>query len=139
MAKLVLQVEDSLDDARLMELAFRKAGIANPLMTVDTAENAISYFRGEGLYADRTQFPPPGILVVDLKLPQLDGVDLLFSLARESLLDGVLVVMVSGYPDPNRIKLAQSLGVASILVKPISTADLASLAEAHPGYWTIGP
>jgi CheY-like chemotaxis protein len=139
MAKLVLQVEDSLDDARLMELAFRKAGIANPLMTVDTAENAISYFKGDGLYTDRTQFPLPGILMVDLKLPQLDGVDLLFRLARESLLEGVLVVMVSGYPDPNRIKLAQSLGAASVLVKPVSAEALAGLAESHTGYWTFGP
>lgn len=139
MAKLVLQVEDSSDDARLMELAFRKAGIANPLMTVETAENAISYFRGEGLYADRTQYPSPGILVADLKLPQLDGVDLLVRLAKESLLEGILVVMVSGYPDPNRMKLAQLLGAASVLVKPVSAEALAGLAESHAGYWTFGP
>lgn len=139
MARLVLQVEDSSDDARLLELAFRKAKVSNPLLTVDSAEKAISYFKGEGIYADREKFPLPGILLVDLKLPGIDGFELVERLMKLSLLQEILVLMISGHHEVYQMNRAYSLGAKSFLVKPVSEADLANLLKGFEAYWTISP
>jgi CheY-like chemotaxis protein len=139
MARLVLQVEDSSDDARLLELAFRRARVSNPLVTVNSAEEAISYFKGEGVYADRAQFPLPGILLVDLKLPGIDGFELVERLMKESLLQEVLVLMITGHHEVYQMNRAYSLGAKSFIVKPVNEADLANLLKGFETYWAITP
>ncbi len=132
---IILQVEDSGDDARLLSLAFQKAGVANPIITVQNGEEAIRYFKGEGPYADRKQFPLPKVLLLDLKLPGISGFDVLESLIKESLLRGVLIVVTSGHNEMFQMNRAYSLGASSFLTKPIHPEDVRNLAKAFKKYW----
>ena len=134
-----MQVEDSSDDARLLELAFQRAGITNPIVTVKTGEDALRYFKGEGVYANRAIFPPPRILLLDLKLPGMSGFDVLNSLIMESRLTNVLVVVVSGYAEIFLVRRAYALGAHTFLTKPVHDTDVANLVNAFREYWVKSP
>ena len=130
LGSIILQVEDSENDALLLSLAFQKAGVTNPIITVQTGWEALCYFHAEGIYADREQYPLPRTLLLDLKLPGMTGFDLLESLRKESLLNDVLVVAISGYNEINEVRRAYALGVRTLLTKPILEKDVADLVKA---------
>src|ERR1051326_2388427 len=73
----VLLAEDDLDDVLLTQIAFERARLANPLQVVRDGEEAIAYLRGEGAFADRERFPFPILLLLDLKMPKVDGFQVL--------------------------------------------------------------
>lgn len=137
MAKLILQVEDSDDDARLLALAFAKAGIANQIITVSNGEEALCYFKGEGVYADRDKYPLPGVLLLDLKLPGINGFDLLEMLIKHSFAKEVFTVVISGHNEIFQVSRAYEMGAKSFLTKPIQQADVANLVKGFQGHWTF--
>jgi len=73
----VLLAEDDPDDVLLTQIAFEKARLANPLMVVRDGEEVISYLAGEGVYADREKYPLPILLLLDLKIPKINGFQVL--------------------------------------------------------------
>jgi CheY-like chemotaxis protein len=73
----ILIVEDSKDDFFLLNHALRKNGIEHPVYWVKDGVEAIEYMCGQGIYADRNAYPIPKILIVDLKMPRLGGLELL--------------------------------------------------------------
>jgi len=81
----ILLVEDDSNDVFLMERAFNKARLANPLKVVRDGEEAISYLLGEGIYADRAEYPMPFMILLDLKMPRLSGFEVLEWLESQPL------------------------------------------------------
>ena len=75
--KLILLVEDNEDDVSLIERAFARAGIDNPLQVVRDGEQAVSYLKAEGEYADRVKYPLPSLVLLDLKMPRRNGFEVL--------------------------------------------------------------
>ena len=73
----ILLVEDNPDDVLLMQRAFKKANLANPLQVVDNGEKAVAYLDGQDPYSDRSQHPVPVLVLLDLKLPRLSGLEVL--------------------------------------------------------------
>src|SRR5215211_4759857 len=69
----ILLVEDNEDDAFLLTRALRTAEIANPVHVVTDGEQAVGYLQGTGQFSDRTQYPMPGLILLDLKLPRISG------------------------------------------------------------------
>jgi CheY-like chemotaxis protein len=74
---LVLAAEDEETDAFILRLAFEKAEVANPLIVVPDGQVAVDYLRGAPPYQDRTVHPLPGLLTLDLKMPRMNGFDVL--------------------------------------------------------------
>lgn len=137
MTKPILQVEDSADDARLLELAFQKAGVTNQIITVQNGEEAICYLKGEGIYADRDKFPMPGVILLDLKLPGISGFEVLAWGKQQSYSKGILIVAISGHSEISQVNHAYSLGAHSFLTKPINEEDIVNLTKAFKPYWTF--
>lgn len=135
MAKPILQVEDSDDDARLLQLVFQKAGVTNEIITLNSGDEAIRYLKGEGAYTDRSQFPVPGVLLLDLKLPGTNGFEVLEWIKREALPIEMLMVAISGYSEIFTVNRAYQLGARSFLTKPIREQDVANLLNTFKGYW----
>jgi CheY-like chemotaxis protein len=133
----VLLCEDDPDDVLLTQIAFEKARLANPLQIVRDGEDAIAYLKGEGDFADRTRFPLPILLLLDLKMPKLDGFYVLQWLRSQAELDHLAVaIMTSSDHDPD-ISRAYELGADSYLIKPPDAEALLALVQRLRAYWLI--
>ncbi|SRR5579862_3869974 len=135
-AKVVLIVEDYEDDAKLLEMLLISIGIANPVHSVFSAEQAIGYLQGALPYADRTRYPLPSIVFLDLKLPGLDGFEFLRWLKANPHSQEAFVVVLSATGDLASVQAAYALGANSFLVKPCRPVDLENLVACYPNLWT---
>src|SRR5262245_29053330 len=111
----VLLAEDDPDDILLTHIAFEKARLANPLQVVHDGEEALAYLKGKGRFADREKYPIPILLLLDLKMPKIDGFQVLEWLRKDAKLYGLPVaVMTSSDHDPH-VRRAYELGADSYL------------------------
>jgi len=123
-ADWILLVEDNADDVILTKTALLEAGVSNPVRVLSTAEEALDYLTGAEKYADRTAFPVPKVIFVDLKLPGKSGHEVLRWIAQREELADVLKVVLTGSEDPSDRKLAQELGAHCYLEKPITREQI---------------
>lgn len=135
MVSTILIVEDSPDDAELLEALLRANRVKNPVCRVASAAEAMAYLEGTLLYSDRDRFPLPRIVLLDLKMPGTDGFALLTWIKARREMADVLVVVVSALDDWKSIQRAYTLGTHSFLPKPCTSADLRGLIQGFPRYW----
>ena len=79
----ILSAEDELTDQLILQAAFKKTGLPNPLVFLQDGQEAVDYLAGRPPYADRGAHPLPGLLLLDLKMPRMDGFDVLTWLAGQ--------------------------------------------------------
>jgi len=133
----VLLAEDDPDDVLLTQIAFERARLANPLQVVRDGEEAIAYLRGEGAFADRERFPFPILLLLDLKMPKVDGFQVLNWLQSQApSLQLPVAIMTSSDHDPD-ISRAYALGADSYLIKPPDATAMLNLVQRLHAYWLI--
>jgi CheY-like chemotaxis protein len=131
----ILLVEDNEDDVFLMKRALKGAGVTNPLQVVEDGQQAIDYLSGTAAFTDRSQFPLPAIVFLDLKLPILLGLQVLSWIRKQPHLEDVVVVVLTSSNEPSDLKEAYRLGANSYLVKPPTADQLIDLAKAFRWYW----
>ncbi len=136
-AATILLVEDDADDIFLMERAFRKARLANPLTVLRDGEEAISYLLGEGVYSNRADHPLPSMILLDLKMPRVSGFDVLEWLKKKPELQNIPVVVLTSSNEIPDIERARALGAKSYLVKPGQLPDLVEMMLRLQGYWLL--
>jgi CheY-like chemotaxis protein len=134
-ANVVLIVEDYEDDAKLLELLLTGAGVTNPVRTVLSGEHAIAYLQGTPPFWDRAKHPMPSVIFLDLKLPGIDGFELLRWLRANPNLKEVFIIVLSATGDLMSVQAAYALGANSFLVKPCRPADLENLIVCYPNLW----
>ena len=132
---LILLVEDDSDDAFFLRLAFLRAGLPNPIVDVRNGQQAVNYLSGSALYADRSLYPLPRLVVVDLKLPLMDGFELLAWLQSRPDLKGLPVIVISSSDLPSDRDKAIQLGAKDYLVKPHNPDELVSMVQTLPAKW----
>ena len=130
-------MEDSRRDAEAFEVLFRSMHILNPIVIVEDGAKAIAYLKGEGEYADREKFPAPALVLLDLKMPNIDGFGVLEWIKSQSHLKNLFVVVLSAFDGLREVKRAYELGARSFLVKPCNRADFENLMKSFPGHWVI--
>ena len=120
----VLYAEDEDNDAFLMQRAFAKAGVTNPLRVVVDGAAAIRYLSGSAEFRDRQRNPSPCLLLLDLNLPRNSGLEVLqWARSQPSLHDLPIVILTSSSQDRD-IGSAYALGANGYLVKPPSSEKL---------------
>ena len=132
---LFLLIEDTENDVLLIQRAFIKAKILNPLLIVKTAEEAVAYLQGEGRYNNRAEFPLPELILLDLKLPGMDGFDFLRWIRRQEGLATMRIVVLTSSDLMRDVNLAYQLGANSFLVKPVDFERFVEISQALNGYW----
>jgi CheY-like chemotaxis protein len=130
-------VEDYENDTLWLKLALKRAGVVNPVVVFRDGVEAVSCFKGEGVYEDREKYPLPSILFLDLKLPRMDGFEVLQSLRKQPRFRSMLIFVVSGDWEGRGFDRTYQLGAHSFLVKPCTPAAIANLIKAFPGDWMI--
>jgi CheY-like chemotaxis protein len=130
-----LVVEDNPDDALLVGRAFRQAKVLNPLHVVSSGEEALDYLRGQGKFKNREEFPLPGVVLLDLKMPGLDGFELLSWIRQSPELRKMRVVVLSSSDDMRDVNRAYQLGANSFLIKPADFERFVEISQALNGCW----
>ena len=124
-SSVFLLVEDNDDDAFFMQRAFQEAGLNNPLHIVSNGEEAVDYMAGRNAFANREKFPLPDLIFLDLKMPGLDGFEVL-SWIRHEQKSHVPVAVLTSSPEEIDRKRARELGADCYLLKPPTTSMLLS-------------
>ena len=133
----ILLAEDNNDDVFFIQRAFEKARVANPLRRVRNGEEAIEYLQGNGIYSDREQYPYPCFLLLDLKMPKVDGFEVLeWIQTHPEHKDLPIVVLTSEKEDP-LVRKAYDLGATALFKKTPNFEDMVKLVEGLHSYWLI--
>ena len=133
--RTILVAEDDPTDAFFLQRAFAKTGVSVGLKFVRDGQEAIDYLRGEAPFADRAAHPMPQLLMLDLKMPRLNGFEVLHWLRAQPGLKRLLVIVFSSSADAGDINQAYDLGANSYLVKPHATEQLLELVNRVEKYW----
>ena len=112
-----LLVEDDEDDVFFMQRAFKEAGLKNPLHVVSNGEEAIDYFAGHREFADREKYPLPDMVLLDLKMPGLNGFEVLAWLRQQTRFNFPVAVLTSSSEELD-FRRARELGASCYLLKP---------------------
>jgi len=131
----ILLAEDSDDDVFLMERAYKKAKLTNPLKIVSDGEQALAYLRGEGVYADRDQYPFPGLLLLDIKMPRMNGLEVLSAIRQDPQLRRLVVIVLTASNLDQDVNRAFDLQTNSYLVKPSDTDGMVATLDKVKDYW----
>jgi len=133
----LLLVEDNETDIILIKRAFRKSYIANPLQVVKTIEDAKNYVLGDNKYSDRTIYPIPVMILLDLKLPDGSGLDFLQWKKVKDKYKRIPVIILTGSQNDEDINKAYDLGANSYIVKPVNFGRLIDMVKSLENYWFV--
>jgi CheY-like chemotaxis protein len=138
MMDIVLYVEDEENDVLLAEIAFRRALIEQKLVVARDGQQAIDYLAGKGPFADRGAHPLPRMVLLDLKLPQKSGFEVLRWIREQPALQSLPVVIYTSSGAKSDRDQAHEFGATEYLVKPSRMADMTELAASIKSRWLEG-
>jgi len=132
---VILIADDDNDSVFLLEKAFEKANVLNPRMVVRNGKEAIDYLSGEGVYADREKYPWPALMLLDLKMPALDGFDVLMWWRKRDGAGTLPIVVMSSSNRDEDVAKAMELGVVAYHIKPSDFGYLVEVARELADRW----
>jgi two-component system response regulator len=137
MSKTILLVEDNPDDVKLTLRAFRRNNMMNPIVVARDGVEALDYLFGRGAYADRPGHPLPTLVILDLKLPKLDGIGVLKAI-RADVRTGLLpVVILTSSKEEDDLAQTYALGANSYVRKPVDFAEFMEAVKVLGIYWLM--
>ena len=133
-SKPILLVEDEPNDVFFFQRAMNKAGILHPMQVANDGQAAIDYLQGVGKFARRAEFPLPALILLDLKLPFVLGLDVLKWIRQQPEWNPIVVILSSSSEEAD-IEAAYRLGANAYLVKPAETSKLGEMVKAINDFW----
>ena len=133
----ILLVEDNPQDAELTIRALKKSNLANRLITVEDGAEALDFLFCRGKYATRNNSQSPKVVLLDLKLPKVSGLEVLRALKQDERTRSIPVVVVTSSREDPDIKTAYSLGANSYVVKPVDFDAFAESVSSLGLYWLL--
>ena len=137
MHKDILLVEDNPDDVELTRLAFEEAGIANRLVVVHDGVQALDYLFARGAHADRDPQDLPGIVLLDLNLPKLDGREVLQAIRQAPATRTLPVIVLTTSVEPDDLDASAALGANSHIRKPVDFEQFVWAVRQVGLYWLV--
>jgi two-component system, response regulator len=131
----ILLVEDSPNDAELAIRALKKRGFANKMLWVKDGEQAINYLFRLGEYAQQHDETGPKLVLLDLKMPRVDGMEVLRAIKEDQRTRRIPVVILTSSQEERDLTLSYDLGVNSYVVKPMDFDEMADVVCQAGSYW----
>jgi CheY-like chemotaxis protein len=131
----ILLVEDDANDIFFMRNAIKKAGLLEQLHVAEDGQHAIDYLAGDGKYGNRERFPVPDLVLLDLKLPCVMGIDVLRWIRLQPALELVMVVVLTSSRLEPDMRASYRAGANSYLVKPNGPQELLAMVTLLANYW----
>lgn len=133
----ILVAEDDENEAFLLKRSLTKAGINNPVQVVSDGQESIDYLAGTGRFGDRKEFPFPSVIILDLKMPRVNGFEVLKWLRQHPTHAVIPVIVMTNSNLPGDIRRAYELGANSYIVKPHGLQDLVRALRLVYEYWAL--
>jgi CheY-like chemotaxis protein len=133
----ILLIEDNRMDVELTLDGFREAHITNTIHVANNGQEGLEYLFGNGKYADRQTFPLPYLILLDLKMPRIDGFEVLRQVKATPLIRRIPVVILTSSKEEGDRALSYDIGANSYLVKPVSFEGFAEVIRQINGYWLL--
>ncbi|HLY98069.1 MAG TPA: response regulator [Candidatus Angelobacter sp.] len=134
---IILLVEDEPDDARLLMRAFQRAGVQNHVRHLTRGDTALAYLQGLPPWDNRSENPLPILMILDLKLPGMTGLELLCWLRQQRQLRRIPVLVFTGEKDQSYMGPAYDAGANSYLRKPADSAEIERVVSLIKNYWLV--
>lgn len=131
----VLLVEDDLDDVAITRRAFEVARFVNPLHVVRDGEEAMEFLQHTGRHADQSRAPRPGLIILDLNLPRLDGREVLRRIKADPQLESIPVVVLTTSGDKADVHSCYELGADTYVEKPVRFDEFLKAIATLQRYW----
>ena len=133
----ILLVEDNPNDAELTMRALKKGNIANKIVHLKDGAEAIDFLFGKGEYINRDLNNKPKVILLDLKMPKVNGIEVLEEIKKSELTKKIpVVILTSSNEDPD-IKACYTLGVNSYIVKPVGFDNFTKVVTELGFYWLL--
>lgn len=133
----IMLVDDSHDDALLIRRSLTLAGLNNRIFHIHNSRDAVDYLSGKGKYADRKKCPLPDILLLDLKMPEVNGFELLKWARSQPHLSRLIIVVITRTDDPRLIQMCYQLGANSFLSKDGNSEEMKNFVQFFENYGRI--
>lgn len=133
----ILLVEDNDAHVKLILRAFKEDRLANPVHVVSDGEQALDYLYRRGDYQDPAKSPRPDIILLDLKLPKIDGLEVLKTVKEDVKLKDIPVVVLTSSTDQRDVHEAYRHYVNSYIAKPVDFDKFRQVVQELDYYWTI--
>jgi len=133
----ILLVEDDVVDIKTVQRAFRENHIVNPLFTVGNGQEALEFLRHEGRHEDPQNNPRPGIILLDLNMPVMNGLEFLKAVKADHELRSIPVVVLTTSKEENDRVASYNLGIAGYIVKPVEFDKFVEAVRTINLYWTL--
>jgi len=131
----ILLVEDNRMDVELTLDAFKEARLLNTIYVSPNGRDALDYLFGRGKYADRNAYPMPSLVLLDLKLPGVDGFEVLRQVKSTPILKRLPVIILTSSKEEGDRALTYDIGANSYIVKPVSFDGFLGVIKQIEGYW----
>jgi two-component system, response regulator len=135
MNRTILLVEDSPDDVKLTLRAFKRSNMLNPIAVARDGVEALDYVFATGTHADRAGKPVPSLIILDLKLPRLDGLGVLKAIRADPRTKLIPVVILTSSKEEQDLIQGYSLGANSYMRKPVDFAKFMEAARILGVFW----
>jgi len=134
----ILLVEDDENDALLVRKAAQKTLAGIPISCVSNGHEAVQYLKGEGIYADRSKHPFPDIVLLDLKMPVMNGFEVLRWVRSQPKLKRLPIIILTGSVHETDTRTAYEEGANSYLIKPANFNELVETIKNVGDFWLTG-
>jgi two-component system response regulator len=134
--RTILLVEDSAADAEMTMDALREARLANPIVHVEDGVEALDYLFQRGSWAGR-QTTVPAVVLLDIKMPRLDGIEVLREIRGSERLRRVPVVILSSSREESDLAQSWDLGVNAYVVKPVNAQQFFDAVQTLGQFWAV--
>lgn len=131
----ILLVEDNPDHAELVKRNLAEFQVSNTIIHVDDGEAALDYLHCRGVYTDRNTYHRPDLILLDLRLPRIDGLEVLKDIKNDTTLLTIPVVILTTSDSERDMAMAYEYHANSYVTKPLNFASFANLMKGLGFYW----
>jgi len=131
----ILIADDDEEDRMLVEEAMEESRLRNPLRFVEDGEEAMDYLYNRGKYANKEEFPAPGLILLDLNMPKKDGRQVLKEIKKDPKFRSIPIVVLTTSQAEEDIIKTYDLGVNSYITKPVTFDGLVNIIQNLGKYW----
>ena len=133
----ILLVDDNKSDAELTLHALEKSKLINKIVRVDDGEKALDFVFCRSPYSDRTLASPPHLILLDLKLPRVDGMQVLRQVKNDLRTKAIPVILLTASKEERDVAESNQLGVNSYIQKPVNFTDFQNVVRRLGMYWLL--